>query len=159
MSGKIQFGRPVRSVRLFDQAWSWRLDLRTLAVCLILLAAALAVALVTLASGEFPVPVPDVFKALVGQAEGRVHMVVVEWRLPRTALTLLLGAALGIAGAIFQSLTRNPLGSPDIIGFDAGAYTGALMVIILLGGGYFAIAAGALAGGLLTAALVYLLAY
>jgi iron complex transport system permease protein len=86
-------------------------------------------------------------------------MVVVEWRLPRTALALLLGAALGISGAIFQSLTRNPLGSPDIIGFDAGSYTGALIVITLFGGGYLVIAGGALLGGLLTALLVYLLAY
>src|SRR5690606_10481901 len=105
------------------------------------------------------VPLPDVVRALLGQAEGRIHMVVVEWRLPRTALALILGAALGISGAIFQSLTRNPLGSPDIIGFDAGAYTGALIVITLLGGGYVAVAGGALAGGLVTAALVYVLAY
>src|SRR5690606_23180301 len=138
---------------------SARLDMRTLTICVLLLLVALAVAVITLASGEFVVPVPDVFRALLGQAEGRVHMVVVEWRLPRTALALLLGAALGMAGAIFQSLTRNPLGSPDIIGFDAGAYTGALVVIILFGGGYFAIAGGALVGGLATAAAVYLLSY
>src|SRR5690606_11345065 len=105
------------------------------------------------------VPLPDVVRALLGQAEGRIHMVVVEWRLPRTALALILGAVLGMGGAIFQSLTRNPLGTPDIIGFDAGAYTGALIVIILLGGGYYAIAGGALLGGLGTALLVYVLAY
>lgn len=155
----INFGRPIRAVRWFGGALSQRLDLRTLMVCLLLLLAAALVALVTLASGEYPVPLPDVVQALLGQAAGRIHMVVVEWRLPRTALALLLGAALGIGGAIFQSLTRNPLGSPDIIGFDAGSYTGALVVIIFLQGGYYAIAGGALTGGLGTALLVYLLAY
>lgn len=155
----IHFGRPIRTIRWFGGRFTHRLDLKTLSVCLVLLALALAVALLTLSSGEYQVPLPDVMRALLGQAEGRIHMVVVEWRLPRTALALLLGAALGIGGAIFQSLTRNPLGSPDIIGFDAGAYTGALLVIILLGGGYYAIAGGALIGGLLTALLVYALAY
>jgi len=155
----IDFGRPIRAVRWFGDTVSHRIDMRTVSVCLVLLAIALAVALVTLASGEYQVPLPDVLRALLGQAEGRIHMVVVEWRLPRTALALMLGAALGMGGAIFQSLTRNPLGSPDIIGFDAGAYTGALVVIIVLQGGYYAIAGGALAGGLCTALLVYVLAY
>jgi len=155
----IDFGRPVRAVRLFGDAVSHRLDVRTVAVCLALAALALVVALVTLASGDFQVALADVAGALLGQAEGRIRMVVLEWRLPRTALAVLLGAALGLAGAIFQSLTRNPLGSPDIIGFDAGAYTGALVIITLVGGGYFAVAGGALLGGLLTAALVYVLAY
>jgi iron complex transport system permease protein len=155
----IDFGRPIRAVRLFGDAISHRVDLRTVTICAVLLAVALAIALVTLASGEYQVPLLDVVRALLGQAEGRIHMVVVEWRLPRTALALILGAALGISGTIFQSLTRNPLGSPDIIGFDAGAYTGALVVIILLQGGYFMIAGGALVGGLATALLVYFLAY
>lgn len=155
----IDFGRPIRAVRLFGDALSHRLDMRTVAICLILLGVALTIALITLASGEYQVPLPDVVSALLGRAEGRIHMVVVEWRLPRTALALILGAALGISGAIFQSLTRNPLGSPDVIGFDAGAYTGALVVIILLQGGYYMIAGGALLGGLVTALLVYFLAY
>ena len=155
----IDFGRPIRAVRLFGDALSHRLDLRTVTICVVLLGVALAIALVTLASGEYQVPLPDVVRALLGQAEGRIHMVVVEWRLPRTALALILGAALGIGGAIFQSLTRNPLGSPDVIGFDAGAYTGALVVIILLQGGYYMVAGGALLGGLVTALLIYFLAY
>lgn len=158
-SKPIDFGRPVRAIRLFGDALSHRVDVRTVTVCLVLLALALAIALITLASGEYQVPLPDVVGALFGQAEGRVHMVVVEWRLPRTALALVLGAALGIGGAIFQSLTRNPLGSPDVIGFDAGAYTGALVIIILMQGGYYLVAGGALLGGLLTALLVYFLAY
>ena len=155
----IDFGRPIRPIRWFGGRVSRRIDRQTTTVCLILLALALVVALVTLASGEYHVPLADVVRALLGQADTRIYMVVVEWRLPRTALALLLGAALGMGGAIFQSLTRNPLGSPDIIGFDAGAYSGALVVIIVLQGGYFAVAGGALMGGLATALIVYALAY
>ncbi len=155
----IVFGRPFRPVSLLGGRVHWRLDLRTAVTCAVLVAIAMTVALATLASGDYPVPLPDVVRALLGQAEGRIHMVVVEWRLPRTALALLLGAALGISGAIFQSLTRNPLGSPDIIGFDAGSYTGALVVITLMGGSYLAVAGGALAGGMATALVVYVLAY
>jgi len=89
---------------------------------------------------------------------------------------LVFGAALGLSGAVFQSLTRNPLGSPDVIGFSTGAYTGALVAITVLGGGSAAVTttttgsatgstgggvpatAGALVGGLATALVVYALA-
>lgn len=155
----INFGRPVGVLRLMDGRWSQRLDLRNIGVSAIALIIAFAVAVVTLMSGEFQISGPEVLGALLGQATAKVHMVVVEWRLPRTSLALLLGAALGLSGAIFQSLTRNPLGSPDIIGFDAGSYTGALIVITLLHGGFYAVAGGALLGGILTAALVYVLAW
>ena len=71
----------------------------------------------------------------------------------------LVGIALGISGAMFQSLTRNPLGSPDIVGFPQGASVGALIVITVIGGSGAAVSAGALAGGALTALAVYLLAF
>ena len=60
---------------------------------------------------------------------------------------------------MFQSLTRNPLGSPDIIGFSTGAYTGGIVTIILFGTSFVSTAAGAIIGGMLTALLVYLLTW
>ena len=155
----IDFGRRTLAIRGFRGLVSFRVDVRTVGVTAVLVAAALALAVVALGLGEFSIAVPDVVSALLGQSSGAVHMVVVEWRLPRVLLALLLGAALGASGAIFQSLTRNALGSPDVIGFNTGAYAGALVVILLMGGGYFAVSAGALVGGLVTAALVYLFAY
>src|SRR5690606_20200554 len=115
-SSSIDFGLRVAVLRLFGGRLSQRLDVRMLVLSGVMLALALLVAVLTLASGEFQIPVPEVLGALFGEASARVHMVVVEWRLPRTALALVMGAALGMSGAIFQSLTRNPLGSPDIIG-------------------------------------------
>ncbi|WP_430784248.1 FecCD family ABC transporter permease [Actinoplanes sp. G11-F43] len=84
--------------------------------------------------------------------------VVLEWRLPRVVAALAFGAALGVAGALFQNLTRNSLGSPDVIGLDSGAYTGALAAITLLGGGAAVLQISSVAGGLLAATAVYLLA-
>lgn len=145
--------------RTRGDALSVRVGARPVLVTAALALAALAVAVPALALGDFRVPVPDVLRALTGALDGPARTVVVDWRLPRVLLALLLGAALGMSGAIFQSLTRNPLGSPDVIGFGSGAYTGALLVMLLGGGGWGAVATGSLAGGLGTAALVYVLAY
>jgi iron complex transport system permease protein len=133
---------------------------RTVLVVLAISLVALAIALFSLATGSYQLTIGQVAGALVGLDGGITHTIVVEWRLPRVLLAILFGIALGLAGAIFQSLIRNPLGSPDIIGFDSGAYTGALIVMLVLHGtGLFSTTSGALAGGLITAALVYLLAF
>lgn len=140
------------------QQVSFRIRTRTLAVCLALAALLLLLAFFSLTAGRFDTGMADVFHALSGQATGKTRMIILEWRLPRMLLAMLLGAALGLGGAIFQSLTRNPLGSPDIIGFAAGSHTGALVVLLMFSGGYYATALGALGGGIVTAMLVYLLA-
>lgn len=137
---------------------SFRIRTRTLAVCLALSTLLLVLAFFSLTAGRFDTGMAEVFDALSGQATGKGRMIILEWRLPRMLLAMLLGAALGLGGAIFQSLTRNPLGSPDIIGFAAGSHTGALVVLLLFSGGYYATAFGALGGGIVTAMLVYVLA-
>lgn len=147
------------TIGLYKDRLSFRLHRHSLLMGLALIALILLIAIISLTSGSYAVPVMDALRALHGEGEDMVRVIVVEWRLPRVLLAILLGAALGMSGAIFQSLTRNPLGSPDIIGFSAGSYTGALIVILLLSGGYYEIAAGALIGGILTALAVYLLAW
>ncbi|MBG9288001.1 FecCD family ABC transporter permease [Corynebacterium belfantii] len=82
------------------------------------------------------------------------HTVVMQWRLPRVVTGILVGAALAIAGSLFQSLTRNPLGSPDIIGFSTGAYTGVIAAFLLGGSGFAATVTGALIGGLAVSIVV-----
>ncbi|MCW7991804.1 membrane protein, partial [Streptomyces platensis subsp. clarensis] len=66
---------------------------------------------------------------------------------------------LGIGGAVFQSVSRNPLGSPDVIGFGQGSTVGALTVMVLFQGGAAAAAGGAVVGGLVTGVVIYLLAW
>ncbi|XNM56758.1 iron chelate uptake ABC transporter family permease subunit [Escherichia coli] len=56
----------------------------------------------------------------MGDTPRSMTMVVTEWRLPRVLMALSIGAALGVSGAIFQSLMRNPLGSPDVMGLTPG---------------------------------------
>ena len=150
----IDFGRRVIIARPVG-----RLPVRPAIVCLALGLAALAIGVLALSTGELSIPPADVLRALAGEGSGAYRLVVVEWRLPRVLLALLLGVALGLSGAIFQALTRNPLGSPDVIGFNTGAYTGVLVVTVFVGTGYYLTAAGALVGGLVTAAAVYLFAF
>ncbi|HEV7964887.1 MAG TPA: iron chelate uptake ABC transporter family permease subunit, partial [Actinoplanes sp.] len=149
----VDFGRRVLIARPVG-----RLPVRPAVVCLVLGLGALAVAVLALSTGELTIPPADVLRALAGEGSSAYRLVVVEWRLPRVLLALLLGVALGLSGAIFQALTRNPLGSPDVIGFNTGAYTGVLVVTVYVGNGYYLTSAGALIGGLFTAAAVYLLA-
>jgi iron complex transport system permease protein len=130
-----------------------------LIVCAVLGMAAAVVAVVSLGTGEFAVSPAEVLRALAGDGPSAIRLVVVEWRLPRVLLALMIGAGLGLSGALFQALTRNPLGSPDVIGFDTGAYTGVLVSMVFVGRGYYQTAAGALVGGLVTAAAVYFLSY
>jgi len=113
----------------------------------------------SLASGSVALTVSQVFDALTGSAPRAMSMIVVEWRLPRVAMALLVGAALGVSGAIFQSLMRNPLGSPDVMGFNTGAWSGVLVAMVLFGQHQTAIALAAMAGGIITSLLVWLLAW
>ena len=117
---------------------------------LLLLLAALALAIYALGSGALSLTAAQVIDALRGEGPANLAVIVTQWRLPRVIMALLLGAALGLSGAIFQSILRNPLGSPDVIGFNTGAYSGVLVAIVLFNGGVIGITAGALAGGLLT---------
>jgi len=155
---KVDFGRRVLTVRAGRHV-SGRVSVKPALVCVVLAAAALALGVLALGTGEFTLSPGQVLEALAGEGTRAARLVVVEWRLPRVLLALMVGAALGLAGAIFQALTRNPLGSPDVIGFNTGAYTGVLVVTVFVGNGYYLTAAGALIGGLATAAVVYLLAF
>lgn len=138
---------------------SVKTKLRAPSTVLVLLALCLLVSVFAISGGEYQMTPWQVLKVLFGQGEGIENMVIWQWRMPRAVAALLFGAALALSGAVFQSLTRNPLGSPDIIGFSTGAYTGALITLTVLGGGFVATSLGALTGGLLTALLVYLLAW
>jgi iron complex transport system permease protein len=138
---------------------SIRLDVRASVTCVVLLAAILAIGVVSMTTGDYPLTVPEVIDTLLGQGPPGAEFIVLELRLPRLLAALLVGSAFGISGAIMQRLTDNPLGSPDIIGFTAGSATGALVVIVMTNGGMMAVAGGALAGGVVTSILIYLLAF
>ncbi|MEU6296774.1 FecCD family ABC transporter permease [Streptomyces erythrochromogenes] len=148
----------VRPVRL-PGGTSLRIERRALAVGALLVLAAFVMAVLLIGTGDFDIAPWDVVQTLFGNGTPANDFIVNDLRLPRVLVALLVGAALGMAGAVFQSVTRNPLGSPDLLGFSYGSAVGALVVIILLKGSATEVAVGALLGGLLAGAAVYLLAY
>ncbi|SFS82596.1 FecCD family ABC transporter permease [Saccharopolyspora flava] len=123
----------------------------------LLLSIAVAVTL-----GPAPLSVGDVagvVGARLGLGETDVSRIgqgiVWQLRLPRAVLAAICGAGLGTCGAVLQSLLRNPLADPFLLGVSAGASTGAVLVVILgLGAGAIGLTAGAFAGALVAFALV-----
>ncbi|MDX3506454.1 iron chelate uptake ABC transporter family permease subunit [Streptomyces sp. ID03-2B] len=157
--GKVGFGRTTWTLRRGGVAL--RIDRRAVLVCAVLTVVVAALSVMTLGTGSIGLTPVQVLSALLDpDADPRARLVVVTWRLPRLLFAAVCGAALAISGALFQSLTKNPLGSPDVIGFASGSYAGASVVMLLLGtANYLAVASGSLIGGALTALLVYVLAY
>ncbi|MFD8523236.1 FecCD family ABC transporter permease [Streptomyces capillispiralis] len=138
---------------------SVRLDARALTVVVLLLLAVLTASVVLIGTGDFPIPAADVLRTLVGEGNAGQEFIVTELRLPRVVVGLLVGASLGLGGALFQSISRNPLGSPDVLGLGQGATAGALTMIVLFSGSANQVALGALAGGLVTGFAIYALAW
>lgn len=129
---------------------------RTLLVVVVALLAACVVGVVTVLTGAYELGAGQAARILfLGEGTDVDRFIVVDQRLPRVLAAALVGATLGAAGAIFQSVSRNPLGSPDIIGFTTGAATGGL-VVILVGGSAtaFGVGLGTIVGGALTALAV-----
>ncbi|MBD8467144.1 iron chelate uptake ABC transporter family permease subunit [Plantibacter sp. CFBP 8798] len=131
---------------------------RTLLVCAAALLAIVVAGIAGLALGDYPLTTDEVIGVLTGRVDGLARTVVLDWRLPRVLAAIGFGAALGVSGAIFQTLTRNPLASPDIIGLANGSFTGMLVALLLLGGSWPALMAGSLIGGLAAAVAIFLLA-
>ncbi|MGG4217060.1 iron ABC transporter permease [Paenibacillus jamilae] len=90
----------------------------------------LLLGIVSVSVGALPIPLRDIGPALLN-THSRFHFIVYEVRLPRTLVGLLAGMGLAVAGAILQSLIRNPLASPDVIGISKGAGLAAVAVIFL----------------------------
>ncbi|WP_138466597.1 iron chelate uptake ABC transporter family permease subunit [Poseidonocella sp. HB161398] len=117
----------------------------------------LALALWALSLGRMEIGPADLLALIAGENTPQAR-VLGGIRLPRMVTAAAAGAALGISGAVIQSVARNPLGSPDIVGLTTGAATGALVQILLQGPSALGTSLAAIGGGLATAGLVYLLA-
>lgn len=104
-----------------------------------LTAAVLAVALLVLLCalsllvGSRAVAPAQVWATLLGLPDGREHTLIWELRVPRAVIAVVVGAALGLAGALMQSLTRNPLADPGLLGVNAGAATAVAAAMAFLG--------------------------
>jgi len=112
-----------------------------------------------LSMGDYPIGFADVVRALFGSGDAGTVLVVEELRLPRALVGLLAGVAFGVSGALFQTMTRNPLASPDMIGLTQGAGTAVVAGIVLGWDGGLGTQTLGLLGALATALIVYALAW
>jgi iron complex transport system permease protein len=116
---------------------------------------------VSLGRGDFPIGVADVLRTLAGAGEPAQAFIVLDLRAPRILVGLLVGVALGLSGALFQTFARNPLASPDVLGITWGASVGAVAAIVLgagASGGLLSslgVPVAALAGALAAGALLF----
>ena len=135
-----------------------RVHRRSAAVVLIGFALLCALAVYSLTLGDYGLSAADSFRRLLGDGGPRDDFLGVYFvqsvRLPRMLAAVAVGAALGIAGRIFQTISGNPLGSPDIVGLSTGCATGALIAIIILGSSPAVTGIGALLGGLASGAFI-----
>uniref|UniRef100_UPI003C7EA648 FecCD family ABC transporter permease n=1 Tax=Streptomyces sp. rh45 TaxID=3028726 RepID=UPI003C7EA648 len=124
-----------------------------------LLAAVATVFAVSLSLGDMVLPLRTVVDTLFGGGDGGSRFVVLELRLPRALLAVLVGVGFGLSGAVFQSLLRNPLASPDVIGISAGASAVAVTASLLFQVSGLALSGSALSGAVAAGAAIYLLAW
>lgn len=113
----------------------------------------------SLGLGTYTLTPGEVMAVFLGGGEGLDRTVVMEWRLPRTLAAIALGGFLAVAGALFQTVTRNPLASPDILGLSNGALTGMLLTLTLVSTQWPVLTVGAVTGGLATGAVIWALAH
>jgi iron complex transport system permease protein len=142
------------------RTFSLRVDVRVLVVLTTLAFATLVVFTLSVARGEFPIAPVDVLATLVGAGDHATNFIVLDLRLPRALTAVLAGGALGIAGAIFQDLARNPLVAPDVIGITSGASLAAITVIVFGdANGALSVPLAALGGALVAGVVLYALAW
>ena len=132
---------------------------RTVVVAIVAIAA-FAGTVASLALGAVDIPLQTVIDALTGKLDaGPLQKIVLDLRLPRTVEAILVGAGLGVAGALLQGALANPLASPDVIGVTGGAGFGAVLILIVFPGSVALLPVGALFFGLLAAGLVFAIAW
>lgn len=110
--------------------------------------------------GSYTVTIPDFFRILTAHLTGGERIpgasfIVMESKLPRAVIGTMIGVAFGLSGGLFQTMLRNPLASPDVIGISYGASAAAVTAIVVFGATGAAVSGAALCGALGVAALIY----
>lgn len=128
-------------------------------VILTLSAVVLSMVLLSLTVGKTNYSLVEVWQVILGQEVPGASFTVGRLRLPRTVMALIAGMSFGLAGVCFQTMLRNPLASPDVIGISTGASAAAAFAIIVLSASDSVVSVLAISAGLIVALLVYLLSY
>lgn len=152
MNERVNLIRQVKAVRL-QRSRRWM----GIAFTLLLLSA--AAWWLTLLLGQSYTPPSVVWQVLTGEQVPGASFTVGQLRLPRALISLLVGMSFGLAGVVFQTMLRNPLASPDIVGVSSGASAAAVFAIVVLKMDGSSIALFSIAAGLAVALSVYGLSY
>jgi len=136
-----------------------RQSTRRRVVTLVLAVLVVAAFATSLMVGRTFYPPSDVWRVVVGDDVPGASYAVGRLRLPRAVLALIAGCCFGLSGVTFQTMLRNPLASPDVIGISAGASTAAAFAIVTLSLGGTAVSLFAIVVGLGVAMLIYVLSY
>ncbi|ELK48523.1 iron ABC transporter permease [Halobacillus sp. ACCC02827] len=120
-----------KTIRSKNGRISFLIDKKALRISLILLLTAAIVFLISTGVGETMINPIDVFQTLIGNGTAYHELIIQSFRLPRIIVSFLVGACLAVAGGILQSLVRNPLASPDIIGITGGASVAVVVFLML----------------------------
>lgn len=134
-----------------------RRRLRWVSVTLLLVLIALILCAIALIVGNTIYPLDTVIKVLLGEQIKGATFAIGTIRLPRMLAGLLVGLAFGIAGSTFQTILRNPLASPDIIGVSSGSSVAAVFCILMLRVSGSIVSISAVIAGLSVAAIIYIL--
>ena len=105
--------------------------------------------------GSYTVTLPDAVRIVAGADIPGASFIVMQDKLPRAAVGVMVGVAFGVAGCLFTSLLRNPLASPDVIGVSSGASAGAVLGIVVFGASGPLVSLWAFAGTGVAAALIF----
>lgn len=146
--GAAEVGGPVRVIHS-----------RIIVVNVVLVLAAVLAFAASITIGDHPITLEKVFEVFMGGGTRLQRTVVLKWRLHRAVAAVAVGLALGLAGALTQSVTRNPLASPDVLGISQGASACAVTIIVLGSGtmGAVSLPVAALIGSTLAAVVIWLL--
>lgn len=141
--------------------FSRQIELKSIAVVLILMMLTCAHALFSLSLGKVYVPFTQVMTELGSSIETQYTLIIESLRLPRIVLSFLVGAALGLSGLILQNIVRNPLASPDILGITSGASVAVVVFMVFFNASLsvFWLPLFAIVGAWSAALLIYFLAW
>lgn len=138
---------------------SVRVDGRSLLISIVLLAVVLVGMAWSVSVGDFAIPFGDVVGELTGLGgDSSSRFIIHTLRLPRVLTAVLVGAAFGASGQIFQRMVHNPLASPDILGVSAGAAAAAVYAIVIVGATTAIVTGAALLGSIAAVGAIYVLA-
>lgn len=153
--------RKMLTFRSKKDAISLQMERKSLLVIVVLFVLSLVAAIVGTSIGSDYISPRHVLQTIFKLGAGDYDFVVLTLRLPRVLLSLLVGAALGMSGAILQGIIRNPLASPDVIGITGGAAVAAVGFVSILGGtvSIKLLPLFAIIGALVTALVIYVLAW